>query len=165
MAAPRGNRYYAREQRGRTAMERFLTNCRFEPETGCVVWIGGKTAGRGHHVSYGSFWFEGRRWFAHRWSAKYIHGLDIDAFQVDHHCPNRALPNTLCVEHVQCLSARENRLLQYERRKRFIHLQVGLLRYEDVYGPEHGMGLEDQIPFHHPPAWFNQGTSYVDCPF
>ena len=58
-----------------TPLERFIAKCRFEPRTGCVRWIGGKTSGRGNTALYGSFWFEGRRWFAHRWAAAYIHGL------------------------------------------------------------------------------------------
>ena len=106
---------------GPPALDRFRSFCRFEPETGCVVWIGGTTAGRGHHVRYGSFWCERRRWFAHRWSAKHIHGLDIDELQVDHCCPNIPHPNTLCVEHVQPKTLLENRELQtlraFEARK------------------------------------------------
>lgn len=154
-----------------TAMERFISKCRFEPETGCVIWIGGKTMGRGHHVPYGSFKFAGRRWFAHRWSAKHIHGLSIDDLQVDHCCPNIAHPNTLCVEHVQSKTLLENRELQtlraFEARKRAIQLQVGILKYEDIYGPA-APPDEDLIPFYNPPAWLGiPETKYGrhDCPF
>jgi hypothetical protein len=135
------------------ALERFRKFCRFEPETGCVVWTGGQTMGRGHHVPYGAFKYDGRRWFAHRWAAKFIHGFDIDGYQVDHCCDQIPLPNTLCVQHVQPLSAKDNRALQHERRKLFIHLEVGLLNYEDVYGPP--LPDEPGIPWHSPPAWLN----------
>ena len=142
------------------AMTRFIAKCRFEPETGCVVWTGGKTSGRGHHIPYGGFWFEGMRWFAHRWSAKYIHGLEIDDYQVDHCCPNIPYPNTLCVEHVQPLTAYRNRELQYLRRKRMIHLQVGLVDYYEVYGaPPDVPDCEGEIPFYLPPAWLTQGET------
>lgn len=153
-------------------MERFLSFCEFDPVTGCVIWIGGRTQGRGHNVPYGSFWFEGRRWFAHRWAAKYIHGLDIDDKQVDHCCTERGVgvahPNTLCVEHLQAISAKANRDLQ--TRRLYVHLQVGLVNYEDQFGePPPLMGFADGMPFLTPPAWLNKGTTdvreLVDCPF
>ena len=163
MAAPKGNRYYAKERRGLTPLDRFREKCRFEPETGCVVWAGGKTKGRGHNVDYGSFWFEGRRWFAHRWAAKFVHGLDLDGFQIDHCCDTLPVPNTLCVQHLQAISAADNRLLQHARRKKFIHLQVGLLSYEDVYGPQ--PEPDDLIPFHTPPEWLNWRPRHDHDPF
>lgn len=172
MAAPKGNKFAAGDRRGRPAIERFISFCQFQPETGCVVWIGGKTKGRGHHVDYGSFWFEGRRWFAHRWAAKFIHGLDIDGFDVDHKCPALTIPNTLCVEHLQSITPARNRELQTMRR--MIHLQVGLERYEDVYGPEPDPDeLADLIPFYDPPAWLGaqhgstlpHPAAVADCPF
>lgn len=148
-----------------TPLERFIEKCRFEPETGCVVWIGGQTKGRGHNVPYGAFKDDGVRWAAHRWAAKYIHGFDIEGLQVDHCCPNIPLPNTLCVQHVQPITGELNRHLQTERRRRFIHLEVGLLTYEDVYGPP-PPDVESRIPIFEPPAWLGiQGESHVDCPF
>lgn len=120
--------------------------------------------GRGHSDPYGSFWFDGRRWFAHRWAARYIHSHNIDELQVDHFCPNRALPNTLCVEHVRPLTAERNRWLQTERRKMFVHIEVGLVDYRDVYGdpPQE----RSQIPFHSPPDWLNlKEPADAPCPF
>lgn len=150
------------------ALVRFRRYCRFEPETGCVLWVGGKTMGRGHSDPYPSFWFNGDNWLGHRWSARFIHGQDIDGFQTDHCCPNVPIPNTLCVEHVQSLTPRENRLLQTERRRMFVHLQVGLLPYEDVYGhhPEAAEPI-DTIPFYEPPVWLSlpKGTAHDHCPF
>lgn len=162
----RGGRFVANPQHTdvRLALQRFAGYCRFEPETGCVVWTGGKTMGRGHHVPYPAFWYAGRRWFGHRWAARYIHGLDIDNLQVDHCCPGLSRPNTLCVEHLQCLTPRAHQQVT-EQRRHFIHLQVGLIQYEEVYGygpdaPE----LSDTIPFYAPPQWLSelQGPSH-DC--
>lgn len=174
LGAPKGNNGYV-ERRKLSAFERFRSFCRFEPETGCVVWTGGTSKGRGHHVPYPVFWFEGRRWFGHRWAAKYIHGHDIDGFHTDHCCPNIPLPNTLCVEHLQPLPLRQNVLLQHERRKRFIHMQVGLLQYCEVYGHDPEVPVLDAsaIPFYTAPAWLglNEGTisdttrKFADCPF
>ena len=147
------------------ALERFRKFCRFDAATGCVIWVGGKTTGRGHHVPYGTFKFAGRRWFAHRWAAKYIHGHEIEELQVDHCCPCLAIPNTLCVQHVQPLTHERNRHLQTERRRHFIHLQVGLIQYEEVYGfPEEET---DPIPFYAPPAWLGTSgdTHGSPCPF
>lgn len=160
-----------RDERGRLMpldpMERFIAKCRFEPETGCVIWIGGQTKGRGHHVPYGAFKYEGVRWAAHRWAAKFIHGFDIEGLQVDHCCPNIPLPNTLCVQHVQPITGELNRHLQTERRRKFIHLEVGLMTYEDVYGPPpEVVGLSDSIPFFSPPTWLGiQGDDHDHCPF
>lgn len=156
-----------RERRQLTPLERFLSFCRFQPETGCVVWTGGTTKGRGHHIPYPSFWHAGKRWFGHRWAAKFIHGIDIDGLHVDHCCPNIPKPNTLCVAHLQGVTPRVNRQLQ-ETRKLFIHLQVGLLQYEEIYGhsPDPVVVPPDAIPIYDPPPWFPQRRdSHVDCPF
>lgn len=157
------------------ALARFRKFCRFEPHTGCVVWIGGTTSGRGHNVPYGSFWFNGSRWFAHRWSAKFIHRLEIDGSQVDHKCPHIETPNTLCVEHVWPLSLGDNRELQdvrrFEQRKLFVQLEVGLLTYEEIYGVP--VDPAEVVPFETFPApgWLGlhetppRATDPVDCPF
>lgn len=124
--------------------------------------------GRGHHVPYPAFWFEERRWFGHRWAAQHIHGIDIEGYHVDHCCPNIPIPNTLCVEHVQALTLRDNVLQQHERRRTFIHMQVGLLNYEDIYGaPPAGELDDDEIPFHIEPDWLRQakGPDPDGCPF
>ncbi len=160
-----------RDTRGRMlpvdAMQRFLAKCRFDAATGCVVWTGGTTKGRGHHVPYPAFWFEGKRWFGHRWAAKFIHGLDIEHLHVDHCCPALPRPNTLCVEHLQAITARENRQLQ-ETRKLFIHMQVGLVQYEDIYGHSPTPAQPDSdIPFFTPPRWLpaERGPTNDACPF
>lgn len=148
------------------ALIRFRSFCRFEPETGCVVWTGGTSAGRGHHVRYGVFWFAGRRWFAHRWAAKFIHRLEIKDHDVDHCCDTIPRPNTLCVEHLAAETPARNRELQTMRT--MIHLQVGLIEYEDVYGPEPPPD-DIAIPFYSPPAWLGikETTQHGndDCPF
>ncbi len=169
MAARPGNDYFPR--RGLSPMDRFLTFCEFDPATGCVLWTGGRTQGRGHNVPYGSFWFEGRRWFAHRWAAKYIHGLDIEDKQVDHCCSEYAVgvehPNTLCVQHLQAVTAKTNRDLQ--ARRFYIHLQVGLISYAEAYGELPHLQTPEGIPFLTPPTWLNKGLTHgrelEDCPF
>jgi hypothetical protein len=145
-----------------TPLERFLGYCEFQPETGCVVWIGGRVRGRGKHGWYGAFW-DGRPWRAHRWAAKHIHGLDIDApsTQVDHNCPNIERPNTLCVQHLQLVPAHVNRELQW------IRAEVGIdpppLPSGDV---EPGM-----VPYYEPPRWLRLATNDTtvksgdSCPF
>jgi len=156
-----------------TALERFLKYCRFDPGTGCVIWIGGTTTGRGHTSPYGSFWFEGRRWFAHRWSAKFIHKQEIDGLTVDHCCPHISYPNTLCVEHTQPRTVGENSALMHQRRKdlveqtiderRFwIHAQVGLIEAPPVFEGE----LFSEVPMFNPPAWLGSIQPVLDdCPF
>lgn len=147
-------------------MARFLAKCLFEPHTGCVVWIGGKSWGRGKNIRYGTFSYEGKPWLAHRWAAKHIHGFDIDGLQVDHCCPNIPIPNTLCVAHLRPETGERNRHLQTERRRHFVHLQVGLLDFFEVYAAAPAPDPE-AIPFYDPPSWLTikgpiDGSS---CPF
>lgn len=170
MAAPKGNKF-ARGRGTKTALQRFAEKCAFDPATGCVMWTGGTTSGRGHNEPYGSFWFEGARWFAHRWSAAFIHGFDISGVQVDHNCP--CGPSTLCVEHVRPLSAEINRLLQNQRPGRcyqdlttkqyWLFVERGIEPYEPI-----PRDVPD-IPFFDPPAWlrpFLQKQEVSDdCPF
>lgn len=145
-------RHLTRDELGRlrptsTAWSRFVEKCRFDPTSGCVLWDGGQTSGRGHHAPYGSFWFEGRRWFAHRWAAKYLHGQDIDNMQVDHCCPDG--PDTLCVHHLQSITPTLNRELQW------IRTQVGLLP-----PPVTIERNPDEIPFFNPPIWLTVPPSW-----
>lgn len=147
------------------AFERFLRYCKFDPGTGCVVWTGGTTAGRGHSARYGAFWFEGRRWFVHRWAAKYIHGLDIDGVQVGHCChdyvPSLTAPNSLCIEHLEAQTPEINRAAQtehmravrqtIEQRRFWVHAQVGILEPPPVSHP-----CFTQIPFYEEPEWLRR---------
>lgn len=137
------------------AIERFVRRCAFDPVTGCVMWIGGKTSGRGHNEPYGRFWFEGEQWLAHRWATIHIHGFDLTGMQVDHCCP--AGPSTLCVQHVKPETAEVNRALQHLRPGRayqalatkqwWVFVTKGL--EEEPIRPR----VSDGVPFHSPPAW------------
>jgi hypothetical protein len=138
------------------ALERFRAKCQFDPRTGCVLWTGGTTRGRGNTATYGSFWYEGRRWFAHRWSGVFIHGLDIEGLQVGHDCKFTAdgHPNTLCVEHVTGETQADNLAEQLarlgppctrtsrfkadqtaEQRRHWLFTEIGLYEPEPVHNP------------------------------
>lgn len=155
-------------------LERFLTYCRFDATTGCVLWTGGTTQGRGHSAPYGAFWFEGRRWAAHRWAAANIHGQDIDGLQVDHCCdPWRAggseplPPNTLCVQHVQALPPAVNRLLQDQRRT-WILTQKGYYEPPPLFAGLEAPPEYHAMPIHVAPAWLGLDEAVnddKDCPF
>jgi hypothetical protein len=134
--------------RSRSALERFAEKCRFDATTGCVIWIGGTSCGQLKTAKYPVFWDEGRRWFGHRWSAKNIHGLDIEGLQVDHCCPNIPIPNTLCIQHVQAVTQLVNLELQWGRR---------LWGWDEWREPDPVEADPNAIPFHLPPAWL--------CPF
>ncbi len=140
-----------RAERGEpNALERFLAKCRFDPQTACVVWCGGKTRGRGKTSWYGSFWFEGKRWLAHRWAAKYLLGLEIDGLEVDHECGN-----TLCMRHLAAVTGRVNTALYWVR------IEVGL---DEL--PLDGRVWDDAgIPFHVPPIWLPMLPAPLDPPF
>lgn len=149
--------------RNGSALDRFLRNCRFDAGTGCVLWTGGTTAGRGHSARYGAFWFEGARWAAHRWAAKFIHKFNIDGLQVSHCCEDHShliAPNTLCVQHVGPETAAVNRELQtrhlravrqsLEQRRFWVHAQVGLVDPPPAL-PAHEAFTG--VPFYEAPEW------------
>lgn len=163
-----------RDERGRLlpldALARFASKCEFDATTGCVIWVGGKTRGRGNTATYGSFWYEGARWFAHRWAGVHIHGLALDGVQAGHCCP--AGPNTLCVEHVTGQSQAENLAEMHHRRKveqSNAERQYWLLverGYEQL--PDAPAIDPDRIPFFTPPEWlrpFMAKPDPGDCPF
>lgn len=162
------------------ALQRFASKCEFDAATGCVIWRGGTTQGRGNTAVYGSFWYEGRRWFAHRWAAVHIHNLPVDGLQVGHTCPN-CPPNTLCVEHVAPQTLAENMAEQIARlgpvgkrvdqtaaeRQYWLFVSIGLESEPEAPARDPG----DEIPFYEPPAWLRpflvDRTVKLsdDCPF
>lgn len=157
-----------------TPLERFRRYCYFDATTGCVLWVGAITKGRGKSAPYGSFWAGGRRWFAHRWAATHIHGLDIEGFTVDHCCPEwRAggreplLPNTLCVHHLAAETRVDNTLLAMQRRT-WVLTQKGFYEPPPLFEGLEAPGPH-AIPFHQPPAWLGidtlVNTADDDCPF
>lgn len=152
------------------ALARFASKCRFDHVTGCVIWTGGKTRGRGNTAEYGSFWYDGARWFAHRWAGVHIHGLALDGVQAGHCCP--AGPNTLCVEHVTGQTQAENLAEMHGRRKveqSNAERQYWLLverGYEQL--PPEPEREADDIPFYAPPEWlrpFMAQPENDECPF
>lgn len=158
-------------------LDRFRAKCHFDATTGCVLWVGGTTAGRGKSALYGSFWdsTEKRRYFAHRWAAKHIHKLDIDGYTVDHCCPlwraggtEPLLPNTLCVQHVQRLSRVDNTLLALQRRT-WILTQKGYYEPPPMFDGLEAPPEYHALPLHEPPAWLALDTPVnsadEDCPF
>lgn len=165
-----------RDARGRLlpldALARFAAKCRFEPTTGCVIWTGGKTRGRGNTATYGSFWYAGGRWFAHRWAGVHIHGLDLDGVQAGHCCPGG--PNSLCVQHVTGQTQAENLDEMHERRRRKVEQtaterQYWLLVDRGYEPPPEGQTIDpDAIPFHTPPDWLRPYLAKQEnseCPF
>jgi hypothetical protein len=140
-------------------MARFVSYCEHDAASDCVLWKGGTTAGHGHFARYGAFWFSGRRWLAHRWAARFIHGLDIEEKQIDHCCPHVPRPNTLCVQHLQAVTATVNRELQW------IRVQVGADPYP--YGEETALKIHSDVPFWHPPSWLKpyKEVARGQCPF
>lgn len=158
----------------RSALERFAEKCAFDPCTGCVMWAGGTSAGRGHHEPYGVFWYGGERWFAHRWSAAFIHGHDITGLQVDHYCPYG--PSTLCVQHVRPATSAMNRFLQNARPGRAFQ-DLATRRYwlfvsKGLETLEPRRKIESDIPFYRPPDWLQpflqteeKEMHYASCPF
>lgn len=134
---PRG-RNQPRQRTLADALRRFAAKCVHDPVTGCVLWIGGKTRGRGKTAYYGSFKYEGKRWYAHRWAAKFIMGLEIENLDVDHKCCN-----TLCQFHLQAVTKDVNGAYYWLR------IEKGIL---DLPPPDEVD--EDGVPYYLPPIWF-----------
>jgi hypothetical protein len=137
-------------------LARFASKCAFDPATGCVMWIGTTTHGKGRNEPYGYFWFDGRMWLAHRWAARHIHGLEIDELEVDHCCP--CGPSTLCVQHLAGETGDVNRALRLERESRPATQTLQTKRYWlfvslgiEPYRPP--LREVSNVPFFDPPAW------------
>lgn len=172
MTAQRRNERSGRFVGGIPALQRFAAKCEFDPATGCVLWRGGKTQGRGNTAVYGSFWADGRRWFAHRWAGVHIHGLNLDGVQAGHCCPHG--PNTLCVQHVVAqtqaenlaeLNARLHGAQDARDRQYWLFVQLGIER-----APPAATIITDDVPFYTPPQWLvDHGVKVAqdddDCPF
>lgn len=174
---PRSIRNFARETKGlltpTDALARFASKCAFDPVTGCVMWIGTTTHGKGRNEPYGYFWFEGKMWLAHRWAAHHIHDLDIEGLDVDHCCP--CGPSTLCVQHLAGETGEANRALRHERtsrpiaaqspetRRRWLFVAIGIEPYQPATRDTDG------APFFDPPAWLapflSKAENDDDCPF
>lgn len=175
MAAPRGNRY-AVESRGKSSLQRFAEKCEFDPITGCVLWIGGTSAGRGNSARYGVFWDDGRRVFSHRWAAVNIHGIELGSDEAGHCCPNQ--PNSLCVQHLEGQTKTENVIERNTRvakanqsaatRQFYLFKQLGIGEPEPDPEIERLLTELNGVPFYDPPEWFRPYIRKVnddDCPF
>lgn len=114
--------------------------------TACVLWTGGKSCGQGKTIKYGVLKYQGVRWYAHRWAAFYIHGLQIADYQVDHRC-NRAL----CMAHLQAIAPEWNRELQW------IRVQIGI---EDNPRPRFDPD-PNPVPFYVTPDWYRELAALV----
>lgn len=159
MPAPKGNKYGAVENRGKPALQRFAEKCVFDYSTGCVLWAGGTTAGRGNSARYGAFW-DGGPWRAHRWAAVHIHGLELGGDEAGHCCPSG--PNTLCVQHLTGQTKSENVAERNTRvankgQQDALTRQMWLFRSLGIIEPEPENEAReigsDAIPFFEPPTW------------
>lgn len=159
----------------RPALARFAEKCLFVPTSGCILWTGGTTAGRGNSARYGAFW-DGKRWFAHRWAAVHIHGIDLGENQAGHCCPAEfGGPNSLCVQHVIGQTQLENLDEQNTRMKAkaaqsAAQKQFWLFVHLGIEPEPAGQVIPlDAVPFFEPPAWFLPYMPIAeksdDCPF
>lgn len=157
----------------KTALERFAEKCRFDPLTGCVLWTGGTSAGRGNTARYGRFWDGEEMVYAQRWACENIHGFKLGEHQGGHYCPYG--PNTLCVEHVRPQTQLEN-LDELNGRRKAKALQSSTDKQFWLFVT---LGIEpapatqeidpDAVPFHEPPEWFKpfmpKSENDDECPF
>lgn len=178
VAARPGNNY-RKQGLGKPALQRFAEKCEFDPATGCVLWTGATTAGRGNTTRYGSFWAEGRRVFAHRWAAVHIHGIELGTDEAGHCCPHG--PNSLCVQHLEGttkaanIAERNTRVAKANQaaatRQFYLFQQLGFLEPEPDPETAPLVAKLDAIPFFEPPEWLRpymqirKATNDDDCPF
>ena len=173
MAARPGNNYAT--NRGKTPLQRFAEKCEFDSSTGCIVWKGGTSAGRGNTARYAVFWAEGRRVFAHRWAAVHIHDIELGPNEAGHCCPHG--PNSLCVQHLEGQTKADNVAERNTRvakanqaattRQFYLFKQLGILEPESA---ETGFADVPVLPTYEPPEWFRpylkpRESNDDDCPF
>lgn len=176
MAARPGNKY-AVGKGTKTALERFVEKCEFDPATGCVLWTGGTSGGQGNTTRYGVFWDAGRV-FAHRWAAVHIHGIDLGSDEAGHCCPHG--PNSLCVQHLEGQTKADNIAERNRRvakanqtaatRQFYLFKQLGIMETEPDPEIERLTVELNDIPFYEPPDWLRpylkpREANDDDCPF
>lgn len=96
---------------------RFLRLCVEDHSSGCLIWAGAKSRGRGNTAWYGSFGPTGQNSVrAHKFYGVAVLGLrpQTELHHLDHLCPN-----SLCVRHIECVPISVNLKL------RWIRIQVG----------------------------------------
>lgn len=173
MGAPLGNNFRATGL-GKPALQRFAEKCQFDAATGCVVWTGATSAGRGNTTRYGIFWDDGQRVYSHRWAAVHIHGIELGSNEAGHCCP--CGPNSLCVQHLEGqtkavnIAERNTRVAKANQtnatRQFYLFQQLGIHEPE----PEEPVLIPSlEIPFYVPPAWLRpyMPSWEIDdaCPF
>lgn len=137
------------------ALRRFASKCRHDAATGCVIWTGGTTTGRGGNARVGAFKFEGKRWAAHRWAAKYIHGLEIEGASVSQTCGD-----PLCQQHISASPIPSETDFRYH----WVLVSVGARPLPEVEKPD-----AEAVPFYLKPSWLspfeNKETQADVAPF
>lgn len=157
----------------RPALDRFAEKCEFDAATGCVLWTGGTSAGRGNTTRYGVFWDDGRRVFAHRWAAVNIHGIDLGSDEAGHCCPHG--PNSLCMQHLEGQTKADNIAERNTRVAKTVQpaetRQFYLFKQLGIGEPEPEAPVTAGVPgFYEPPEWFQpyikpRKANDDDCPF
>lgn len=86
---------------------RFSDKVRVDPDTGCWLWLAGKT-----RAGYGSFWWDGQTLYAHRFAWEFLNGLVPDGLELDHFLFPEGCAGPSCANpaHVRPASHRENTL-------------------------------------------------------
>ena len=90
-----------------TTFDRFISKTVFKPDTGCLIWIGGKTK-----HGYGQFRVGKRIVRAHRWAFEQVFGPITSGHVLDHYKinANSASCDTSCVnwQHLEAVTHKEN---------------------------------------------------------
>lgn len=83
-----------------TLAERLSRHSTPEPNSGCILWLGGCSP-----AGYGIVWWEGRLWAAHRKSYELAKGPIPAGMQLDHLCRARCCINAA---HLEVVTHAEN---------------------------------------------------------
>ena len=86
-------------------LRRFLSKVIIYDNTECIEWKGGIQQSKQKYGGYGTFWYSGRKGYAHRFIYEHCEGKIPNGLVIDHLCRNRICVNP---SHLRITTTKDN---------------------------------------------------------